>query len=274
MTLAVDPVVLCDSLSDTVASPARIRDAALGGQDNYAADRDALRELDEVAPGFPDLLRVVRAWHVRVVRHLASRGFGQFLDLAAGLPAAEDNTHQTAQRQNPDAKVVYTGTDNLVLSYERALLDDNDTVHVVHADGLDPHALLAHETVRATLDPAQPVAVLMTTGVQDEPDDERLAAALSGYRALLPPGSALALSCWAPPGEARLLSGAIERTWASRCHRKIRCRTENAVGRLFSGFDLLDPGLVRLTDWWPDGPLLRTPPPAHQFALGGVGIKS
>ncbi|MEA5365390.1 SAM-dependent methyltransferase [Amycolatopsis sp., V23-08] len=271
MTLAAEPVVLGDCLSDTVASPARIRDAALGGQDNYAADRDALRELDEVAPGFADLLRVVRAWHVRVVRHLAARGFGQFLDLAAGLPAAEDNTHQTAQRHNPDAKVVYTGTDNLVLSYERALLDDNDTVHVVHADGLDPHALLAHETVSSALDPAQPVAVLLTTGVQDEPDDDRLAAALSGYRALLPPGSALALSCWAPPSKP---GRAIERTWAARCHREIRCRTENAVERLFTGFDLLDPGLVRLADWWPDGPLLHTPPPAHQFALGGVGIKS
>ncbi|MFG1642515.1 SAM-dependent methyltransferase [Amycolatopsis sp. NPDC049252] len=273
MTLAV----VGDYLSDTVASPARIRDAALGGQDNYAADRDALRELNEVAPGFADLLRVVRAWHVRVVRHLAARGFGQFLDLGAGLPAAEDNTHQTAQRENPEAKVVYTGTDSLVLSYERALLDVNDNVHVVHADGLDPHGLLAHETVCATLDPAQPVAVLLTTGVQDEPDDDRLAAALAGYRALLPAGSALALSCWAPPGEpgeATVLSGAIERTWAARCHRKIHCRTENAVERLFAGFDLLDPGLVRLTDWWPDGPLLRTPPPAHQFALGGVGIKS
>jgi hypothetical protein len=109
VTLTADPGTLCDRTWDhAVASPARIRDAALSGHDNYAIDRAALRDLDEAAPGFGDLLRTVRAWHIRVVRHLAARGIDQFLDLAAGLPTAGDNTHQIAQRQNPDAKVCST----------------------------------------------------------------------------------------------------------------------------------------------------------------------
>ncbi|MBE8523077.1 SAM-dependent methyltransferase [Amycolatopsis sp. H6(2020)] len=105
MTLAADPGVLADySWDHALASPARIRNAALRGHDNCAADRAALRELDEAAPGFADLLRAVRSWHVRVVRHLTARGIGQFQDLTAGLPTAQDNTHQTAQRQNPRYK--------------------------------------------------------------------------------------------------------------------------------------------------------------------------
>ncbi|WP_328457679.1 MULTISPECIES: SAM-dependent methyltransferase [unclassified Amycolatopsis] len=276
MTLAADPGVRSGwSWDHDVASPARIRDAALRGHDNYATDRAALRELDEAAPGFTDLLRAARAWHVRVVRHLAARGLDQFLDLAAGLPTAQDNTHQTAQRQNPDAKVIYTDTDRLVLSYERALLDENDNTAVVHADHLEPGHLLGHETVCTAFDLARPVAVLMTTGVQHEPDDARLAAAVAGYRALLPPGSVLALSCWSLPESVGTGPAArtIERTWESRCRRAVRCRTETGVERLFAGFDLLDPGLVRLQDWWPDGPALRVPRPAQRLAVGGVGIK-
>ncbi|WIX98226.1 SAM-dependent methyltransferase [Amycolatopsis mongoliensis] len=277
MTLAADPGTLWDySWDHDVASPARIRDAALNGHDNYAIDRAALRDLDDAAPGFTDLLRAVRAWHVRVVRHLAARGIDQFLDLAAGLPTAEDNTHQTAQRRNPEAKVIYAETDDLVLSYGRALLDENDYTEVVRADHLDPGGLLSHETVCSALDLTRPVALLLTTGVQHEPDDDRLTAALDSYRALMAPGSVLALSCWSSldkPAETSSLTGAIERMWKHRCHRAVRCRTETDVRRLFAGYDLLDPGLVPLTDWWPDGPLLRTPPPAHRLALGGVGIK-
>ncbi len=178
-------------------------------------------------------------------------------------------------RQNREAKVVYTDTDRLVLTYERALLADNDNTEVVHADHLDPRRLLTREGVRSALDLTRPVAVLMTGGVQHEPDD-RLTEALARYRELLPRGSALALSCWSPPPHhagASILTRAIQRTWEARCHRPVRCRTETDLRRLFTGLDLLEPGLARLGDWWPDGPALRAPQPAQQFAFGGVGIK-
>jgi len=277
MTLAPDCGLLAEySWDHTVASPARIRDAALGGKDNYSAERLALRELEDAAPGFTDLLRTVRAWHVRVVRLLAARGFDQFLDCAAGLPTARENTHQTAQRQNREAKVVYTDTDRLVVTYGRALLDDNDNTDVVHADHLDPHRLLTHEAVRSALDLSRPVALLMTAGVHHEPHDEHLATALAGYRELLPPGSALALSCWShpdTPGGHRALARKIEHTWESLCHRPIRVRTDTDVRRFFTGLDLLEPGVARLDEWWPDGPVLRKPLPAQHLAFGGVGVK-
>jgi hypothetical protein len=91
-------------------------------------------------------------------------------------------------------KVIYVETDNLVLSYERAVLDENDRTEVVQADHLDPGGLLSHETVSSALDLTRPVAVLLTTGVQHEPDDDRLTSALTAYRTLLAPGSVLALN--------------------------------------------------------------------------------
>ncbi|MBE8523078.1 SAM-dependent methyltransferase [Amycolatopsis sp. H6(2020)] len=128
---------------------------------------------------------------------------------------------------------MYTDTD--ALGCQRALLHDNDNTAVVHADHLQPHRLLTHETVCSALDLTRPVAVLITTGVQDEPDDRRLAAALAGYRVLLPRGSALALSCWSPPAESHgtdFLIRAIERTWESRCFQAIHCRTAIDIQRL------------------------------------------
>ncbi|MFJ7219402.1 SAM-dependent methyltransferase [Amycolatopsis sp. NPDC098790] len=92
-----------------VASPARIHNAAHGGTDNYQLDREALAALEQTAPGFTELLRTTRDWHVRVVRRLATSGIDQFLDLAAGLPHARDNTHQIAQRHNRDATITVLG---------------------------------------------------------------------------------------------------------------------------------------------------------------------
>jgi SAM-dependent methyltransferase len=273
MTLALPPgLFTARTWRMPVASPARIHDAALGGTDNYVLDREALAALEEAAPGFTDLLRATRAWHVRVVRHLAGRGIDQFLDLAGGLPRTRENTHQVAQRYNRDAKVVYTNTNPLLLSYARALLDDNEATHIVHGDHLDPHRLLDSEQLCSALDLGRPVAVLMPGGVQHELDDHRLSAALAGYRSLLAPGSVLALSGWAAPADDRGLPGAIERIWHTHSRRRVRCRTVPELQRLFDGYDLLDPGVLPVRDWWPDGPLLHPPGMAMRLGYGGVGI--
>ena len=89
------------------ASVARSYDAALGGKDNFAVDREALRRQMAVFPAAPLVARANRRWLVRVVGYLADRaGADQFLDLGSGLPTAE-NTHEVAQRYQKDAAVVY-----------------------------------------------------------------------------------------------------------------------------------------------------------------------
>ena len=39
------------------------------------------------------------------------------------------------------------------------------------------------------------------------------------------------------------------------------------------GLELVDPGLVLLADWWPDGPRLRDLAPAQRCAVGMVARK-
>src|SRR5207248_2992293 len=83
----------------------RIYDYILGGKDNFAADRQAARQLLAALPDIAGTVRDNRAFIGRVVRFLAGQaGISQFLDLGAGLPT-QDCVHEMAQAIAPDARV-------------------------------------------------------------------------------------------------------------------------------------------------------------------------
>lgn len=67
-------------------------------------------------------VRQNRGFLRRAVRALAEAGIDQFIDLRAGLPTQE-NTHEVAQRVNPDARVVYVDNDPVVLTLNRPEVD-------------------------------------------------------------------------------------------------------------------------------------------------------
>ena len=68
---------------------ARTYDYMTGGKDHYPADRDAA---DAILADFPEVAQVARAnrrFVHRAVRHIAAQGITQYIDIGAGLPAAE-----------------------------------------------------------------------------------------------------------------------------------------------------------------------------------------
>src|SRR5882724_11421832 len=95
------------SLDTSKAHPARIYDYWLGGKDNFAADREAG---DLALAAYPQLAEAVksnRAFLARAVRYLTGEaGIRQFLDIGTGIPSAS-NTHEAAQHEAPDARIVY-----------------------------------------------------------------------------------------------------------------------------------------------------------------------
>ena len=104
-------------IDPTKASIARVYDCALGGKDNYEADREVVERLRQVAPEIEQFTVDHRQFLVRVTRFItAQTGVTQFLDLGSGLPTAE-NTHQAAQRINPEARVVYVDNDPTVVAH-------------------------------------------------------------------------------------------------------------------------------------------------------------
>ena len=98
-------------IDTTRAHPARVYDYWLGGKDNFAADREAA---EQALQAYPQLARAVQAnrrFLARAVRYLTGEaGLRQFLDVGTGIPAA-DNTHQVAQREAPDSRIVYVDND-------------------------------------------------------------------------------------------------------------------------------------------------------------------
>ncbi|WP_190818039.1 SAM-dependent methyltransferase [Saccharopolyspora pogona] len=111
---------------------------SLAARTIFEVDREVLREVQKIAPDGVQAGRQCRDWLIRVVRHLAGQaGIDQFLDLGSGLPSAE-NTHQEAQRINPEARVVYFDIDASVVAHGRALLVDNEHTHFELGDMRKP----------------------------------------------------------------------------------------------------------------------------------------
>ncbi|WP_344953716.1 SAM-dependent methyltransferase, partial [Actinomadura miaoliensis] len=92
---------------------ARLWNHWLGGKDNYPVDREVGDKIMEVYPEIADVARQSRAFLVRVVHFMTGQGIRQFLDIGTGLPAV-DNTHEVAQRDAPESRVVYVDNDPLV----------------------------------------------------------------------------------------------------------------------------------------------------------------
>ena len=107
------------------AHSARVYNYWLGGKDNFAADRDAAEQAIAANPGIVADVRANREFQLRAVRFMASEcGVRQFLDIGAGLPTAP-STHEVAQAEARDARIVYADNDPMVLLHAQALLSES-----------------------------------------------------------------------------------------------------------------------------------------------------
>jgi len=95
------------------AHPARVYDYWLGGKDNFAADREAAELALQAYPQLALAVQGNRKFLARSVRRYLTgeAGIRQFLDIGTGIPAA-DNTHQVAQREAPESRIVYVDNDH------------------------------------------------------------------------------------------------------------------------------------------------------------------
>ena len=252
----------------TIPNVARIYDYLLGGKDNYAADREAARELLAAVPDALHAARANRRFLGRAVWHLAREaGIRQFLDIGTGLPT-QGNVHEIAQAADRHARVVYCDNDPLVALHASALLADNISVAAVQADLRHPDQLLTLPTVRTLLDLDEPVAVLLVAVLHFIQDSEDPWAIVKAIKHKLAPGSFVVISHVTgdeiPTGATRQAAAIYEGASAPGV-----ARAKPDIARFFDGLDMLDPGLTDVCAWRSD--LDRTPRPALFY--GGVGCK-
>ncbi|SNT42702.1 S-adenosyl methyltransferase [Streptosporangium subroseum] len=259
------------NIDTTRPSIARAYDVVLNGKDNFDVDRAFVAEIVKVVPEIYDVATYNRQVLGRGVRFLSGQGITQFIDLGSGLPTVE-NTHQVAQRANPEARVVYVDNDPMVLAHGRALLAENDHTAVVTSDLRDTAAILADPDVKRLIDFDRPVGVMLVGVLHHLHDDDDPRGIVEAYMAAVPSGSHLFITHFCASTQE---SRDAEQKYLALLGTG-RFRTPEEITAFFDGFELLEPGVVPLPLWRPDGPVPEKPEKltvGQRLMYGGIARK-
>src|SRR5215472_14049268 len=231
---------------------ARMYDYLLGGKDHFAVDRETAEAAIVAIPTGRTAARENRAFLGRAVRYLV---------------------HEVAQEAAPESRVVYVDNDPIVLSHARALLTSTPQGRsaYIEADLCEPEKILAGPAIADTLDLTKPLALMLVGILHFVPDEANPAQAVTTLLDALPRGSYLAASHGAPEFNPE---GAAAWTRTYRAGGvPFQLRTADEFTELaFRGLEFVDPGLVVVSDWHPDGPDPR-PLPEEVGIVGGVAKK-
>jgi hypothetical protein len=258
-----------EGLDITTPNAARVYDYALGGYHNFEVDREFKDQAEAAWPGLTLLAHANRAYLGRVVRWLAANGVRQFLDIGSGIPTL-GNVHEAAQDITPDSRVVYVDIDPVAVSHSNAILADNPHAHAIMADLRAPAEILYHPGVMEWLDFSEPVAVLMNAVLHFVADSDDPAGRISQFRDAVVAGSYLAISHGIAVEQINDKQEQVRQLY-NRTPTPFHPRTRSQVAGLLSGWDIVEPGIVAITDWYPDPDGDGLPP--QPSVLGAVGRK-
>jgi O-methyltransferase involved in polyketide biosynthesis len=266
-------------IDTTVPHAARVWNYWLGGKDNYAVDREIGDEILAIFPAQAEVARQSRAFLTRAVSYLAAEaGIRQFLDIGTGLPTA-NNTHEVAQRLAPESRIVYVDNDPLVLAHARALLTSTPAgaCDYIDADLHSPDKIIA-EAAR-TLDFAEPIAVMLLGILGYVPDQEQPGSIVAGLMSRVPTGSYLVINDGTNVFHGRTEGEPAEDSprarvvalYAATGAIPYHLRTPQQIEDFFAGLELVDPGVVSVSQWRQEA----TPfgPPVKVDSFCGVGRK-
>ncbi|MGH3848244.1 MAG: SAM-dependent methyltransferase [Pseudonocardiaceae bacterium] len=233
-----------------VPHSARIWNYWMGGKDNYEVDRAAGDAWIAVHPEIVTMAKQSRRFLIRAVRFLAGEaGMRQFLDIGTGLPTLQ-NTHEVAQAIAPESRIVYVDNDPLVLAHARALLHNTTPEGVttyVDSDVHDPDLIISD--ARNVLNFNRPVAVMFMGILGHVAALDEVNSIVARVMAAVPPGSYLTRYDSTDTGEAvREAQASYDETGAV----PYILRSPEQIGQCFEGLEMVDPGLVSVTQWRPD----------------------
>ena len=151
----------------------------------------------------------------------------------------------------------------MVLSHARALLAADSGVGVLDADMHDPAAILDAPVTRELIDFSKPLGLVCVAVFEFSPDDEPFRI-LRAFRDRMAPGSYLTASHLSTEGITEDDVAAVKAAY-STTPSGIEMRDGDYVSALFDGFDVVEPGLVRVEQWRGFGR------PTYGTFVGGVG---
>jgi S-adenosyl methyltransferase len=258
----------------TKPNVARVYDYLLGGNESYAADREQAAELLRICPSAGMAAFENRYFLARAVTWAAGQGLAQFVDLGAGMPVRKasarvrEDIHVTAQAVNPPARVAYVDNDRIVVLHSKVFrAAAAKGVAVADADLTDPATVLARLRVRAVIDPAEPVCLVLGLVLNLMPA-RQAREVVAGYADLVAARSCVVISCGRCDDEA-LWKQLSEAYTAAPVYN----HTPDEVAGFLAGLELVPPGLAVAQSWrggWNDVPVLPLGP---VYVLAGAAKK-
>jgi hypothetical protein len=228
-------------------SAARAYDYVLGGNHNFAVDRDFVEKLLLAQPEVKRFAIMNRAFMRRAVLYMIEQGVRQFLDLGSGIPTV-GNVHEIAQAVDPAARVVYVDNEHVAVAHSQLLLEKNDTAVMVHADITKPGLVLTDKATKQVLDFDRPVGILAITIGHYILDEHDPIGVFGAYRDAVPSGSYLALTHLTDDfTQVSSITAAMKNS-----QNRVVARTKAEVAELFGDFELIEPGLVTTSQWHPE----------------------
>src|SRR5260370_23312318 len=164
----------------------------------------------------------------------------------------------------PTARVAYVDLDPVVLSHARALLATGDGVTAVAAELGRREAVLTGPELRAVIDPAWPVCVILGAVLHFMYADAAREVT-AGYARLLAAGSCLVISV-AHFDDDRISKELAEEYTAAEWHNHSRAD----VASFFGALDMVGPAVGEAQTWraWQTAPVWRR---RDGHVLAGVG---
>lgn len=251
-------------------SAARMYDYYLGGAHNFGVDRELARKVIQLYPDAPMLAQANRAFLHRAVRYLVAQGVRQFIDVGSGIPT-EGNTHETAQRAAAGSRVLYVDHDPVAVAHSERLLGEVPGTAVLRGDLRRPKSILESSALADLIDLSRPVGLIMVAVLHFVSEDDDPQAAIDQFRAALAPGSYLVVSHGSD--EVRRAEAQKAKKLYESANDKGTFRSQARVRELLADWELVDPGVVWVSEWRPDWPDEVEADPSSNVMIAAMGRK-
>jgi hypothetical protein len=176
-----------------------------------------------------------------------------------------------AQRIDPEAHVVYVDADPVAVAHSRQMLAGNERAAVIEEDLRRVDTILDHPDLRGLIDFDRPIAILMLAILHAIPDRDDPAGIVARLRDRIPSGSYLAVS--------HVTYESLPEVWESmaelskRTNNPVTPRGRAEIAGFFTGFEVVEPGLVWVPLWHPESPDDVGDAPERSSNYVGIGRK-
>lgn len=259
------------SIATDKASAARVYDYLLGGSHNFDVDREVAEKATALWPELPRIMRGNRAFLQRAVWFLADHGITQFIDIGSGIPT-QPNVHEVARRYVRGARVAYVDNDPIAVTSSWSILNDDPYARIIEGDLRKPDDIFTDPDLSSLIDLDQPVAVLLVAVLHFLSDADNPMQIVNQIRDLIAPGSYIVV-CHATSNNALAEQAKGHEAVFRQADMPIKLRSREEIEDFFTGFEIVEPGIVHFPLWRPTASDEHDAQPERFAGIAGVGKK-